>query len=69
VSLKVGLCDGKSWQDLCGTKDILASITNGFTIHIEMDKAVRSHDRALVDFPDAGICGLFNQSSEMISKA
>jgi hypothetical protein len=47
--LSIGLCDGKSWQNLCGTKDILASVTNGFTIHIEMDEAVRSHDQALVD--------------------
>jgi hypothetical protein len=47
--LSVGLCDGKSWLDLCGTKDILASVPDGFTIHIEMDEAVRSHDRVLVD--------------------
>jgi hypothetical protein len=47
--LSIGLCDGKSWQNLCGTKDILAPVTNGFTIHIEMDEAVRSHDRVLVN--------------------
>lgn len=47
--LHVGVCDGKSWQDLCGTKNIQASTSNGgLFIHLELDESVRSEDAVLV---------------------
>ena len=48
IGLSVGLCDGKSWEDLCGTKDILASVPNGFAIHLELNEAVRADDTVFI---------------------
>lgn len=48
-SIRVGLCTGDIWTDLCGTKNTQASITHGaLFIHIELDENIRKNDEALV---------------------
>lgn len=43
--MRVGLCDGKLWRDLCGTKNIQSSTNNGVLfIHLELDQSVRTND-------------------------
>jgi len=47
--VSVGICDGKSWQDLCGTENAQASVvTNGLFIHIELDEKMRRDDDRLI---------------------
>ncbi len=48
-SIKVGVCTGNDWKDLCGTKNLQASSMNGgMFIHIELDEELRKHDAAIV---------------------
>lgn len=47
--ITVGLCTGYSWQDLCGTTNVQASVTNGgIFVHIELDEKLRKHDDPLI---------------------
>lgn len=47
--LYVGACNGNTWKDLCGTKNIQAASPNGaLFIHIELDEEVRKNDAAFV---------------------
>lgn len=40
--VSVGICDGNSWQDLCGEKNVQAKTMHGSVfIHIELDEAMR----------------------------
>ena len=47
--INVGVCTGYVWQDLCGTTNVQASVTNGgIFVHIELDEKLRRNDDALV---------------------
>jgi hypothetical protein len=47
--IKVGLCTGEIWQDLCGTKNAQAALTKEIVfIHIELDEDMRKHDGPLI---------------------
>lgn len=47
--INVGLCTGYVWQDLCGTTNVQASVTNGgIFVHIELDERLRRNEDALV---------------------
>ena len=47
--IKVGVCTGYVWQDLCGTTNVQASLTNGGVfVHIELDEKLRKNDKSLV---------------------
>ena len=47
--LRVGVCDGQSWQDLCGETNRQSQAMNeGMFVHIELDESVRKDDRALI---------------------
>jgi hypothetical protein len=47
--ITVGLCTGYSWQDLCGTTNVQASVTNGGVfVHIELDEKLRKNDDPLI---------------------
>jgi len=47
--ITTGICDGDSWQDLCGTKNVQGSNTEGaIFLHIELDEALRSDDEKLI---------------------
>jgi hypothetical protein len=48
AGFQVGVCDGKSWEALCGTTDVMRSIPHGLVIHLELNESVRAHDRDLV---------------------
>jgi hypothetical protein len=52
--LEAGLCDGRSWEDLCGTQNILSPVPEGAVfIHFELNEAVRSDDVAFLDALEA----------------
>lgn len=43
------ICDGDSWQDLCGTKNVQGSHSEGVIfLHIELEEAMRSDDSLLI---------------------
>lgn len=47
--LNVGACDGDTWKDLCGTKNIQATMpSGGLFVHIELDEEIRKNDKAFV---------------------
>ena len=49
LGIDTGTCEGDSWQDLCGTKNVQGSNkNNAIFIHIELDETVRSNERNLV---------------------
>lgn len=49
LGIDTGTCEGDSWQDLCGTKNVQGSNkNNAIFIHIELDETVRSDEHNLV---------------------
>ncbi|MEP6894471.1 MAG: hypothetical protein ABI986_02570 [Chloroflexota bacterium] len=47
--IKVGVCNGKNFTDLCGTENIQAAVTQGgIFIHIELNEAIRNDDTNLI---------------------
>ncbi len=57
--LYVGVCDGFSWQDLCGDTNVQSkSMTQGIFVHIELDETVRLDDRSLI----VALSNLFKQN-------
>jgi hypothetical protein len=49
-NIQVGVCDGKKYRDLCGTKNLQNSETEkGIFIHIELDESLRQNDSKLVE--------------------
>lgn len=47
--IQVGVCTGYRWQDLCGTTNVQASVTNGGVfVHIELDEKLRKNDEPLI---------------------
>lgn len=47
--IQAGICEGNSWQDLCGTKNIQGSSPEDVTfIHIELDETIRNDDDILI---------------------
>ena len=49
LGIDAGICEGDSWQDLCGTKNIQGSDKeNVIFIHIELDETIRADDQTLV---------------------
>lgn len=47
--IDAGICDGESWQDLCGTKNVQGSDKkNSIFIHIELDETIRDDDHILI---------------------
>lgn len=48
--IKVGICDGKHYKDLCGTENIQSSVMDGgIFIHLELNETLRRRDTALVN--------------------
>lgn len=48
AGVEVGVCDGNSWEALCGTRDVLNSIPTGRSLHIELNESIREHDKELI---------------------
>ena len=47
--ITVGLCTGDVWQDLCGTKNVQATTSDGVVfVHIELDEKIRKSDKDLI---------------------
>jgi len=48
-NIKVGVCNGKNFLDLCGTENIQASVTKGgIFIHMELNETIRNDDNELL---------------------
>ena len=48
--VKAGLCNGKTWRDLCGSTNIQAVLmTRGVFIHIELDETIRAKDKKFIE--------------------
>jgi hypothetical protein len=48
-NISVGICNGKNYQDLCGTTNIQRMATNGgIFIHLELSESLRMQDSTLV---------------------
>lgn len=49
LGIHAGTCEGDSWQDLCGTKNIQGSVKkNTIFIHVELDETIRDNDSVLI---------------------
>jgi hypothetical protein len=49
-NIQVGICDGKKYRDLCGTKNLQNSETQrGTFIHIELNESLRQNGSKLVE--------------------
>lgn len=47
--ISVGLCDGKSWRELCGTKNVQAASSKGaMFLHMEISEGLRAGDEVLI---------------------
>jgi hypothetical protein len=45
----VGICNGKNYQDVCGTTNVQRLATNGgIFIHLELSESLREHDNAFI---------------------
>ena len=48
--LSTGICDGKNYQDICGTTNIQRSVTSGgIFIHLELNELLRKQDNQLIN--------------------
>lgn len=48
-NIKVGVCDEKKYQELCGTSNMQSAATEGgIFIHIELDESLRQDDSVLI---------------------
>jgi hypothetical protein len=47
--ISVGLCDGKLWRELCGTKNVQAASSKGaMFLHMEISEGLRAGDEVLI---------------------
>jgi hypothetical protein len=47
--VRVGVCDGGSWEDLCGETNVQAQHASPATfIHMELDESVRANPSVLI---------------------
>jgi hypothetical protein len=47
--VSVGLCDGETWNELCGRKNSQGSSPDGATfLHMELDESIRKNDDVLI---------------------
>jgi hypothetical protein len=47
--INAGICDKDTWLDLCGTRNVQGSVTEGLIfIHIELDEMMRHRDSPLI---------------------